>query len=342
MCVIAIVRDNRPSDAIVRAMWDTNAAGGGFAWRDKVGKGTKEKTLVHWNKGIDTVEEMIQASKDLPLPYVLHFRIPTCGGTLKALTHPFGIDENASIDLEGTTERGVLFHNGHFNKWREAVREYAIATGARIPGGAWSDSRAMAWLTYHLGDGMVEFFEEKLVLFTPYSIQVGNSGSFSREDGILYSNLSWKHRVRSMFLTAPASMAGAPRENKDKEDHSSPQGSGSGNNGNACGVAMGPVKEKAGSTDRSSGTNGGRLVQSPFVRPSPLKHRNPETGELISKKALKRWKKLQEARASRGDSEAKGWLNWIEKFPWSTRNPEYYTMAQQAEMQEQITTLLQH
>jgi hypothetical protein len=329
MCVICYARDVRPTDDQVRAMWEANRDGGGFAWREKDNKG---RILVHWEKGIDSMADMLDAAKKLPLPYVAHFRIQTCGGALKCLTHPFGIDENASIALEGTTDRGVLFHNGHFNRWKEAVREFAISTGNQIPGGAWSDSRAMAWLIHHLGDGMVEFFEEKLILFGPDKVYFGNAGSFIREDGLLVSNLGWKSKLRSssMYLTAPRSMAGEKKDeangNKsdDKEDH--PQ---TGCVGVPHGVTDPSNTSTTGSTDRSSSTEGtGGSSRSPFVKrgltPGNGKWRIPETGEACGKRKCKRWQKALGKRAAAGDRAAAGWLDHVQRFPLSVINPEYW------------------
>ena len=61
MCVIAIVRDKRPDEEIVRAMFEANSAGAGVAWRAS----SKGKDVVRWTKGIHEIDEVVQLNESL-------------------------------------------------------------------------------------------------------------------------------------------------------------------------------------------------------------------------------------------------------------------------------------
>lgn len=304
MCVVLLVQDKRPSPEMVAACFRQNSAGGGAAWRARVKpKGAKEAiTVVQWEKGLDLMR-MQELAETLPIPYVLHFRIPTNGGALKSLCHPFEVSEGASNALSGMTRNGVLFHNGHYQPWKEKVVEVATRMGVKIPGGTWSDTRAMAWLTHHLGRGFIEFTGEKLCLFTPEDIELANTSAWDKEDTIWVSNKQWKHLlsnrpVTSPYTTPPASMAGGPKElgpaPADQEEHTDPQP------GSVSAEASGNTQEAV-----MTRVMGGRVL--PFakgrgaqVTPPSGRYTHPETGEVVSKKQLKRWVKKQEWIAQKG------------------------------------------
>jgi hypothetical protein len=193
MCVIAIVDegDIRPTEAHVRAMFDQNDAGGGIAWRG-IGQ-------VHWKKGLG-VEEMVELNQTLPIPYVMHFRIPSCGGGSRLLTHPFLISKEVPLAMEGTTEGAVLFHNGHWGRY-ESIFNDALFKGAGVvqcPEGSWSDTRVMAWLAAHFGIGYLEWIEntQKLVVFSPTAIKVFGDGWDYFHKEYLVSNKHWDWRLR--------------------------------------------------------------------------------------------------------------------------------------------------
>jgi hypothetical protein len=183
MCVIAIVHDKRPSQQMIEDMWKQNSHGGGMAWRE----GEGENAMVRWSKGLK-LQDMINMCRELPTPYVAHFRIASVGGVRPDLTHPFAIDEiDLSTDLEGETQGAVLFHNGHWNEWRKCILESALTVGSPIPRGKWSDSRAMAFLTKLYGQGFLELIDEKTVYFSPTMLDVLGNG-WSKVEEIWCSN----------------------------------------------------------------------------------------------------------------------------------------------------------
>lgn len=183
MCVIMIANKVRPSDEMIRRAWEKNPDGGGVSWRSTKGG----KPVVEWKKGIKNVEDMLDLIHKAPLPHIEHFRIGTVGGPKPTLTHPFMIDADAGTDLEGTSEVGVLFHNGHWSDWDGKSLEAAIHSNSRIPVGDWSDTRAMAWMVHIYGHGFMELMtQQKGVIWTPKDMRV-----FLGRDGWTEINKVW-------------------------------------------------------------------------------------------------------------------------------------------------------
>lgn len=186
MCVIMVASKKRPTEDMVGKAFHTNSDGGGVAWR--------EDGLVHWEKGLN-LEEMLTRCAELPLPFIAHFRISTCGGKVPTLCHPFPINNTAALDLKGTTDGYVLFHNGHWSDWKKYVLKAAINSNHKLTMREdWSDTRAMALIANHAGIGALQFVGEKAVVFGPEDIELFEGGQFSEEEGVWCSNLSWKNR----------------------------------------------------------------------------------------------------------------------------------------------------
>ena len=186
MCVITIVQKDRPSDDMVRKMFQHNDHGGGIAWREK------DKGVVRWRKNLG-LEEMQKAAKDLPTPFILHFRIASSGAKTPQLCHPFPISKDVDLALEGQTRGFVLFHNGHWAQWREFCQKTALHSGAKIPAGAWSDTRALAWVANQYGLGILEMIDEKAVAFGPTDIEVVKGNGWDDVDGIWCSNCGYHY-----------------------------------------------------------------------------------------------------------------------------------------------------
>ena len=183
MCVIAVVDKERPTDDMVERMFDANNSGAGVAWR--------ENGAVRWKKGLD-VDEIKELCRTVPIPFVAHFRIPSCGGAHDTLCHPFPIEKGASVALEGTFKGFVLFHNGHWAKWKETVLDSAVRGNVKIPVGKFSDSRAMALMAAYHGLGILEFIDEKIIAFGPNEIEVFGFG-WSKVNEVWVSNKSWEN-----------------------------------------------------------------------------------------------------------------------------------------------------
>lgn len=201
MCVVCIVDNTRPTDKMVAQMYQANKYGAGIAWREKQKlKGKKaEESVVRWKKGLD-LEEIQELVRTLPIPFIAHFRIPSCGPDVKELNHPFPITEGAEMYLDGVIPGWVLFHNGTWHRWKDMLFDSCLKAGIKIPKGPWSDTRAMALVVKKLGLHALEFIDERTVAFGPEKGDCRiNGNGWSRvavdggikKEGVLVSNEGW-------------------------------------------------------------------------------------------------------------------------------------------------------
>lgn len=197
MCVIFLCGKTRPSEEMVRRAFSHNPDGGGIAWREqrngyrRVGNKNIPDNIkeVVWKKGIRTVNDMVDLCSRIPLPYVAHFRVASCGGVKDGLTHPFPLGIDAPLELEGRTRGGVLFHNGHWNPWNDKVLDAAIGSNNPIPEGDWSDTRGLAWLTHLYGKKVMEMIpDQKGVLWLPDDFEVYAGKGWTKINDVWCSN----------------------------------------------------------------------------------------------------------------------------------------------------------
>jgi len=154
MCVIyACGSALPPEDELARGN-ETNPDGVGIAWLSKKG----ETPRIFWKKGLKDYKELLSflSSEKPPFPLAVHFRSASVGGVWKELCHPFPLGKGAPTWLEGDAEE-VLFHNGHLSDWEKLVLAAGLPSKDKFPTGIWSDSRALAWLTYLKGEGILPF-----------------------------------------------------------------------------------------------------------------------------------------------------------------------------------------
>jgi hypothetical protein len=186
MCVIMIGEKVRPTTGMIAAAFDANDAGAGIAWR--------ENGIVKWEKGLD-LEKITKYCEEKPLPYVTHFRIPSVGGKCPELCHPFPISRDVTTNLKGSTKGYVLFHNGHWNVWRDKLLDSLIKRDEAVPKGKWSDSRTLAWMAYRYGHNVLNITEEKVVVFSPTDHDIfGPATGWSEIQGVWCSNTIWENR----------------------------------------------------------------------------------------------------------------------------------------------------
>lgn len=203
MCVVCIVDNTRPTDKMVAQMYQANKFGAGIAWREtRKLKGTKgEEKIVHWRKGLK-LEEVQELVRTVPIPFIAHFRIPSCGPDVPELNHPFPISDEVEMFLDGVIPGWVLFHNGTWHHWKDMLFDSCLKAGVKIPKGPWSDTRAMALVVKKLGLNALEFIDEKTVAFGPSQGNcLINGNGWSRvavddgekKHGVLVSNEGWTH-----------------------------------------------------------------------------------------------------------------------------------------------------
>lgn len=186
MCVILYVNRTRPTDEMVQRAFDHNRDGAGVAWR--------HRGRVHWKKGITDPEEVKELCRKLPLPFVAHFRIASVGPAKPELTHPFSVDGNASLALEGSSDKPVLFHNGHWSDWNQRIQDAIIHSNTKPPAGIWSDTRAMALMAHIYGQHYLELLtSQKMVLFGPQRNEIYTGAQWEEINEVWCSNdFFWK------------------------------------------------------------------------------------------------------------------------------------------------------
>lgn len=179
MCVILNCVEKAPDKDILRFCELTNRDGGGVAWRDRV------KNVNVYKKGLKS-EEIADIIKDLPLPYVIHFRIGTAGGKVNELCHPFEISVNSELNKECETPNNLLFHNGHISEYTLLNKLFKINLRGHV-----SDSRILASLLAKTGLKTIRHFANgnKFIIMGKKTLMIGD---WKQKDGIYYSNLNWE------------------------------------------------------------------------------------------------------------------------------------------------------
>ena len=169
-------------------MFKSNDDGAGIAWR--------EGKFVRWEKGLGLaqVQTLIET---VPFPFVAHFRVATVGGVRPELTHPFPVTPGASTALSGKEKDYVLFHNGQWNAWDLHCQDMALKHGCKIPTGRWSDSRALAWIAGHIGQGFLEWVSgQRIITFGPDKIEMFGTG-WTYTGKLWFSNMGWERNLPS-------------------------------------------------------------------------------------------------------------------------------------------------
>jgi len=170
MCVILACdkKTGRPTKQMLKDAEQMNSDGGSIAWIN----GDK----VQWSKGLKA-KQIFKIMKKIKLPFVIHFRIATHGGTSKPLCHPFPITEKVGLGLEGKAD-SVLFHNGIWSEHDEFALKAIINHKLKYLDGKISDSRTMAWMVYHFGKQILNAIPEgnKMTILTPRGIEYFGKG----------------------------------------------------------------------------------------------------------------------------------------------------------------------
>lgn len=191
MCVIAVADKRRPSDEELEKMAKANGDGGAIAYRAKSKPSLDKPDIVKWEKGL-TVEQVKALAKEVPLPFVVHFRIASIGPRIPELTHPFPVEREMRRSLAGSINGFVLFHNGTWGSYREKGIDAATRNKVKVPEGPWSDTRVMAWMTHLHGPGILELIDEKVILFGINKIEIFHIEGWFRVNDLLVSNRIWE------------------------------------------------------------------------------------------------------------------------------------------------------
>jgi len=181
MCVILVCPPAvRPGTKILEACHRGNPHGAGVGWRQR-GK-------VHWMKNL-AADEVSQLLPQLDGEIVIHFRWASVGGVDPRLCHPFPVDAMAGTKLSGTANR-LLFHNGTWGRWKEALEHVFTQYERESLPGPMSDSRAMALLVHALRTSSVlNSVQGRVVLFGSKKTEL--FGTWQNYGGMRCSNLGF-------------------------------------------------------------------------------------------------------------------------------------------------------
>ena len=200
MCIIAIKKKGNPlpSESIMETMFKNNSDGAGFAYHLN-GKVIIQKGFMTYNafrRALNKVEEVIDVQNTSML---FHFRIATHGGVKPALCHPFPLSRKIPNlkRLYAQTNLAIV-HNGVI---------------PIEPKGDISDT--MEYIRTNLVDRSNRNFEfyrskrqRKAILaeinskmaFLDCNGNVYTVGEFIEDNGIMYSNSSYKERTFSFSI----------------------------------------------------------------------------------------------------------------------------------------------
>lgn len=190
MCIIAIKKAGveMPSEAIIKNMFQRNPDGAGFMWLDK------DINQVRIEKGIMDIKTFLSKVKRFRAEdtLVMHFRIGTSGGNVKANTHPFMISENFEDlkKLKACTDIGVV-HNGIIDITRsrkdisdtmEFIANRLAYVKAAMPG-FYKDENILKWVENEI--------QSKMCFLTGDG-EIVTVGAFNEKDGVMYSNYTYE------------------------------------------------------------------------------------------------------------------------------------------------------
>lgn len=189
MCVIFVGGLVRPTIEMVEKGFEANDAGAGIAWKELNEEGVQ---VVRWEKGLN-LEDIQEYVRTVPLPFTVHFRIPSCGGKTQGLCHPFPVTPEAGLELSGETSTyPVIFHNGHWPSWKTMSIEACVRGNVKLPDGDWSDTRVMAWIASRYGASFLKMIDEKVVIMRPNEeIEILGVG-WTKVNEVWCSNTHWE------------------------------------------------------------------------------------------------------------------------------------------------------
>lgn len=162
MCQIFYCRAGIPSERLLDHTQKQHDDGIGCAWLTQDPK-DKKRRVVAWKKGMNLeqlntfLEGFRAAPPEVAFPLIIHFRAASSGYALPELTHPFPLMDGIPDTLEGYGD-AVLFQNGTWKEWYQELRLAAYGTGIGLGDGEsdWNDTRALAYIAHHYGEGMLQ------------------------------------------------------------------------------------------------------------------------------------------------------------------------------------------
>jgi len=198
MCIISAKAAGvaMPDHDTIKRMWNGNSDGAGIMYVEN-GKVRIEKGFMSYKSFASKLEELEKRMDLTATPLVMHFRITTHGGTKPENCHPFPITDSvgALSKLVATVSIGVA-HNGIIRitprKGISDTMEYIITQLAPL-------KRAMPRF-YENKNAMLmvkNAIDSKMAFLTKEG-KIYTIGDFVEENGVLYSNSSFRERRWTM------------------------------------------------------------------------------------------------------------------------------------------------
>ena len=198
MCIIAVKKANQsiPDGEIMETMFKNNSDGAGFCYC------LNGEVII--KKGYMTYEDFADALKDVSeqidtyaSPMIFHFRIATHGGINPGLCHPFPMSKKTS-DMKQliTFTKLAIIHNGIIDiKTRKDASDTMTYIAERLARRYKHDKKfyknrkQRKLIQSEIGSSKLAFLDEKGEICT--------IGDFIEDNGILYSNSSYRERAFS-------------------------------------------------------------------------------------------------------------------------------------------------
>jgi len=201
MCVILVCPENvRPKPEVLYACHDANPHGAGVAWR--------EGGRVRWQKNLN-VGQLVMLLQKMEGEVIIHFRWASVGGVDPRLCHPFPVTPKCPTSLSGMAE-SVLFHNGTWGGYEDALRRLEEHRKEPLPGGPMSDTRAAALVVQAAGADILARLPGRWVWMNAEATRL--FGPWETWGGMQVSNTFFVPRLRAAQARRKATAA-------QKEDH---------------------------------------------------------------------------------------------------------------------------
>lgn len=195
MCIIVYKPSNVafPSWATLQTCFENNPDGAGFMYA--IGG------MVYGFKGFmkwQDFKQALKAHKRDGVPFVIHFRITTHGGTSKEMCHPFPLSDYAEdMKLTAWRARVGIAHNGVIPMCNGGGGYSDTAEFISTYGTALIDSE-----TWYNDARKIDLLEECIA--SKMCVLSGNGhaqlvGDFEKADGVYYSNSSYKTARRKSY-----------------------------------------------------------------------------------------------------------------------------------------------
>lgn len=185
MCVILVCPpDVRPTAEVLFACDSANPHGAGLAWRSK--------GRVRWLKNA-SVSDLLRELPKIRGEVVIHFRWASVGGVDARLCHPFPITPMANVSLAGTADT-VLFQNGTWSDYRDALRRLEDVRKQPLPITPMSDTRAAALVVHTTGPEVLNKLPGRWVWMN--AVETKLYGPWEDWHGMQVSNTGFTWRLR--------------------------------------------------------------------------------------------------------------------------------------------------